>query len=157
MEREEQEKAIEAILDYYRKLEDSASQDNVVTMLREIQEVCGCIPPDLQQRAADAAGVKLSAVTCIMKLYKSLKPAAYRHKLTVCTGPRCAAANGALLEAAKKELGTRSDGISSDGVFCLETSGCLKHCRTAPNVMIDGKLYPDMTEEKLVKLLREMK
>lgn len=56
MEREEQDRELEEILKYYKGIENPGSQDNLVTLLREIQEVYGCIPSDLQQIAADTAG-----------------------------------------------------------------------------------------------------
>lgn len=155
MDREEQDKMLEEIFSYYKNIKNPGSQDNLVTMLREIQEVYGCIPSDLQQIAADAAGVKLSSVTCIMKLYKSLKPAAYQHKITVCTGPRCAAKNQNILDVVKRELGVGADGLSADKTVFLDTKNCMKQCRTAPNMMIDGKLYPCVKGEEVKALLAE--
>lgn len=155
MEREEQDRALEEILNYYKGIKDPGSQDNLVTLLREIQEVYGCIPSDLQQIAADTAGVKLSAVTCIMKLYKSLKPAAYSHKITVCTGPRCGAKNQNILETVKKELEIGADGLSRDKRIFLDTKSCMKQCRTAPNMMIDGIIYPNLKAGEVKQLLQK--
>lgn len=155
MDREEQDRALEEILNYYKDIKDPGSQDNLVTLLREIQEVYGCIPSDLQQIAADTAGVKLSSVTCIMKLYKSLKPAAYSHKITVCTGPRCGAKNQNILETVKKELGIGADGLSRDKQIFLDTKSCMKQCRTAPNMMIDGIVYPNLNAGEVKELLQK--
>lgn len=156
MEREEQDRELEEILKYYKGIENPGSQDNLVTLLREIQEVYGCIPSDLQQIAADTAEVKLSSVTCIMKLYKSLKPAAYSHKITVCTGPRCAAKNQNILETVKKELNIGADGLSRDKTIFLDMKNCMKQCRTAPNMMIDGIMYPYVNAGEVKKVLEKV-
>lgn len=156
MNREEQECALSEIFEYYSQIKNPQDQDNLISMLREIQEVCGCVPADLQQRAADAAGVKLAAVTCLMRLYKSLKPAAYRHKILMCTGPRCMAKNSGLAEVVRRELKINKDGLSQDGRIFMDTQSCLKQCKTSPNMMIDGILYTGLTEEKVKRLLEEL-
>ena len=156
MNRDEQERALSEIFEYYSQIKNPQEQDNLVTMLREIQEVCGCVPADLQQRAADTAGVKLSSITCLMKLYKSLKPAAYRHKILMCTGPRCMAKNSGLVELVRKELNIDKSGLSSDGQIFLDTQSCLKQCKTAPNMMIDGVLHTNLTEDKVRRLIGEL-
>lgn len=156
MNREEEEKELAEIFHYYSQVKDSGSQDNLVTMLREIQEIHGCISPDLQQKAADTAGVKLSSVICIMKLYKSLKAADYSHKILVCTGPVCGRKNISHLELIKKELGIGKEGLSADGKVLLQTGGCLKNCSTAPNIMIDGILHTHVTEKELQKLIQNL-
>lgn len=156
MDRKETESVLDEIFDYYKTLKGRGDQDNLVTMLREIQEVCGAISPELQKRAADTAGVKLSVITAIMRLYKSLRETEYRHRLVVCTGPRCAERNSGLLSFIRKELQINEEGYSPDGTVLLETRNCLKQCRSAPNIMLDGELYPHMTEEKVLELIRNL-
>lgn len=152
----EQESALSEIFEYYGQIKNPQEQENLVSMLREIQELCGCIPVDLQQRAADTVGVKLASVTCIMKLYKSLKPAAYRHKLLMCAGPRCMAKNSGLVELVRQELNIGKDGLSLDGQVFLDMRSCLKQCKTAPNMMIDGILHMNLTAEKVKRLIGEL-
>lgn len=155
------EQALKEILDYYGSLSERDSQETIVAMLRELQDVYGFLSLELLQMAAEAAGVKLSVITCIMKLYKSLKPAPYRHQVTVCTGPRCAKADDRVLQAVKEVLGIKgtvalSGTLSSDQSVLLETKNCLKHCKTAPNMTVDGVLYPHMTAEEAKKLLKRL-
>lgn len=156
MDREEQERALEEIFEYYKNSKDPQNQENLITMLREIQEVCGFISPEHCQRAADTAGVKLSAVTCLMKLYKSLKAADYVHEIRVCTGPVCMSKHAGILDAVRTELNIQRNGVSADGQILLDTTGCLKHCKTAPNIMIDGVVYSNTTKEKAIALIREL-
>lgn len=129
---------IKEILDYYSGLERRASQEIIVDMLRELQELCGCISHALMEMAADAAGVKTSTIQAIVKRIPSLKETAYQKEILICVGKNCAAkGNLELLEKVKKRLEINGDGISRDGKVCLKTRACLKHCRTAPNVMVD--------------------
>lgn len=157
--------ALAEILSYYGSMTSPSSQENIVAMLREIQELYGCISNEHRQMAAEAAGVGRPVIDCIMKLYKTLKPAPYQHRITVCTGSACLRQKKQekWLEDLKKELGIKgkipaSGALSSDGRILLETRSCLKRCRTAPNVMVDGKLAEqDGKGELLKKLLGETK
>ena len=78
-----EEKQIEEILKHYSG-KGTLPQEEIVEMLREIQETLGCIPDDVRERAAQAAQVKPSVVELIMKWYPSLKRAPYRHRNLGC-------------------------------------------------------------------------
>lgn len=142
------------ILAYYRNLPGRSSQETIVEMLRELQDLHGCISPVIRELAADAAGVKPSMVQTIVKRMPSLKESAYIHEIVLCTGGRCAPrGNMELLRDLKQRLGIGKDGISRDGKVCLKTRSCLKHCRTAPNVMIDGCMYSGKDADDIVKMV----
>ena len=91
------EEKLKEILDYYRARDDRGSQETVVQLLREVQELYGFIPPEARRLAAEACGVKEALVSCLVKRYPSLKEAAYRHTITACTGQRCGRKDGAAL------------------------------------------------------------
>lgn len=142
------------ILKYYHDLTDRSSQDTIVEMLRELQEVHGCISPAVRELAAQAAGVKASMVQAIVKRMPSLKQSPYVHEIILCTGGRCSSkGNLDLLTEVRQKLGVNGDGISKDGKVCLKTRACLKNCRTAPNVVIDGCLYSGKDADSIIKMV----
>lgn len=143
------------ILDYYRGLPERSSQETIVEMLRELQEVHGCISPYVLKQAAEAAGVRDSMVQAICKRYPSLKTAPYSHEIILCTGRNCAAKGSlTVLDELRKRLGAGKDGVSDDGTVCLKTRDCLKNCRKAPNAMVDGRMCSGLDAEGI---LRELK
>lgn len=147
---------IREIIDYYSGQRNPQEQENIVAMLREIQETEGCISMNVQEEAAKSLGVKQSVLSCIIKRYPSLKEAAYSHEVVLCTGKSCQCKNSMeILEAVKKKFGISKDGISADGSFYLTTRNCLKQCRTSPNMLLDGELYTNLTKEKAVSLLEK--
>lgn len=150
----EEQSPLRGIFAYYAARPDRAAQESIVAMLREVQEVLGCVPGSAQLAAAEAAGVRPSYIAAILKRYPSLKPAPWRHCVTVCTGPRCAGQGAAaLLAAARRQLSADRAGLSADGRVLLRTQNCLKQCRTAPNILVDGALHSRVTPEKLAALL----
>ena len=46
------EEKLNEIIEYYSSQPQPASQENLVAMLREIQDLLGCIPLGVQERAA---------------------------------------------------------------------------------------------------------
>lgn len=137
------------IAEYYSRQKDAKSQDNLVAMLKEIQELYGCIPSEKIPEMSELFGVKESLFLQIIKLYPSLKRSAYSHRITVCTGARCAAAGSSeLLAAVRREVEARGGGI-----FKISMKECLKQCRTAPNMKVDNDFYSSVKAEEIPGIL----
>lgn len=149
---------IREIIEYYAKQRNPKEQENLAAMLREIQDIEGCIPREAQEQAANLIGIKTSVLSCIVRFYPGMKEEAYIHELVVCTGERCQKKNSMeLLRAVKRELGIQKGNLSADGRIQLVTKNCMKKCGTSPNMILDGEHYPDMTAEKAVSLIRSLK
>lgn len=156
MGHQEQEKQIEEILSYYET--QPGDQENYRLMLEELQEVTGFLSQDLLERAAQARKIKTTVLSCLVKFSSTLKLAPYKHKIVACTGERCGKKDGLrLLQFLKKELQTDASGLSSDKKILLTTQNCLKHCKTSPNLLIDGEIHSHMAEESLRELLKTLR
>ena len=150
MEEEEQkERQWQEIVDYYGGQKDAKSQDNIVEMLREVQELYGYIPSEKTSAMADALGVKQTLLLQLIKLYPSFKKAPYGHCITVCTGARCGSEGSAeVFEAVLKAVETRES-----GAFKIMMKECLKQCKTAPNLMVDSDSYGHVKPEEVAAIL----
>lgn len=148
---------IEEIFSYYDGEKDKGSQEMVVALLRELQDVKGCLTLDLKTRVMEVTGVSENFLQCLIRMYPSLKEVAVCHEIIACTGERCGKKEGGLiLEKLRKELKPDKNGISADGKFELRTRNCLKQCKTSPNMMIDGKLYSGEKLKDIKALLKEI-
>jgi NADH:ubiquinone oxidoreductase subunit E len=90
------------------------------------------------------------------------------HIVKVCTGCACSKNFGNdNLKRAEKVLGIKVGQTTEDGHIRLESSGCLGHCSTAPNVyfgsasplsmaMNDGQVEQKLLPPKLEKKLKEI-
>lgn len=150
MEEEEQkERQWQEIVDYYGGQKDAKSQDNIVEMLREVQELYGYIPSEKTCAMADALGVKQTLLLQLIKLYPSFKKAPYGHCITVCTGARCGGKGSAeVFEAVLKAVETRES-----GAFKIMMKECLKQCKTAPNLMVDSDSYGHVKPDEVASIL----
>lgn len=151
---EEYEKQIEEIILCYEDLKDDYQQDRLVELLREIQEVYGYIPDDVQQRVCQEFEIKEVVIKSLLKYYPSLH-SVKRHIITLCVGPRCSARGSAeVADAVREEL--RKIRENKDGlVFAVRTQNCMKHCTIGPNLKIDDKLYSGVIPEAVGKILGE--
>lgn len=86
----------------------------------------------------------------ILKRFPSLKTAPYRHEIVVCLGKNCGGRNMGVLQELRRRLKTGPDGISADGNVKVSTRSCLKSCRTAPNVMVDGEMCSGESAEGIL-------
>ena len=75
-------------------------------------------------------------------------------QFVVCTGRNCAGRdNLKVLQEVKRLLKIGSDGISEDGRVYMKTRACLKQCRTAPNIMVDGKICSGKSAEEIISMV----
>lgn len=75
-----------------------------------------------------------------------------RPTITICMGSSCfARGNGKLLDVIESFLAKRGLADRVD----LVGSRCEENCRSAPNLRINGTLYPHMDRGTLIDLLEE--
>ena len=157
MSLEEKNEQIEEIFSYYGSQKDKGTQEMVVSLLRELQEVEGCITPNLKERVIETTGITDKFLAVIMKMYPSIKESGNLHEIIVCTGERCGNKDSfQILQKIKKDLEIGKDGTSKDGKYMLRTRNCLKQCRTSPNILIDGDLYSGECVKDIKSLLKKI-
>nr|WP_317348875.1 NAD(P)H-dependent oxidoreductase subunit E [uncultured Blautia sp.] len=156
MDQKNKQEQLQEIFSFYKK--QSGDQENYRAMLEELQEVYGFLSEEILKQAAEALHIKVTVLSCLVKYSSTLKLAPYQHKIVACTGERCGNKNGLyLLNKLKQELKIDKNGLSEDKKILLSTQNCLKHCKTSPNIMIDGELYTHMTEERIMELLNNLR
>ena len=62
-----------------------------------------------------------------------------------------------ILETLKGELGIGEGETTKDGKYTIEGVSCLGACDQAPVMMVNEKLYGNLTEEKIKKILAQVK
>lgn len=139
------------IMEYYEVQRDAKSQDNLVSLLREVQDLYGYIPAEKVAVMAERLGIKEAVILQLIKLYPSFRKASYSHCITVCTGARCGAQGAsAIMDAVMKAA--KANG---DGKFKIVMKECLKSCGTAPNLTVDGDSYGNVRPEEVASILEK--
>ena len=80
-----------------------------------------------------------------------------KHVIKICKSPCCYLEGGKQIYAVLKNLlGIGPGETTEDGVFTLEEIGCIGACDRAPAALIDGHLYAELDERKLIALLEHL-
>lgn len=130
---------------------------SLIPVLHEVQKKVGYLPLEVQQYVADKLNVPFSKVYGVVTFYSyfSTTPKG-QHTIGVCLGTACYVKGAnAVLDRLKTELGVEVGGTSSDGRFTLTLTRCVGACSMAPVLMIDDKVYGQLTPEMLPDILKK--
>ncbi|MCP2520218.1 NADH-quinone oxidoreductase subunit NuoE [Candidatus Aminicenantes bacterium AC-335-B20] len=150
MNREE----IRKILEKWERREDA-----IIEILHDIQNKYNYLPKDVLIEISKELDMPLSQICSVATFYNwfSLTPRG-KHKIGVCMGTPCHVKGAPLIiKAIEKELGIKEGQTTKDLNFTLEITGCVGTCGLAPVVVIDGELYGDLNQNKILKILRKYK
>lgn len=128
-------------------------KSNLIAILQKVQEVYRYLPEDAMiYIGTKMEGLSPATVFGVATFYAqfSLEPKG-KYEIKVCDGTACHVRGSMpVLNAIKARL-ELTDGqmTTNDGLFSLETVSCLGACGLAPVVVINGKVYPQMTSDAI--------
>lgn len=129
-------------------------QESLIPVMKDIQKIYNTIAPELLSYVAKSLGVPVEAAysSASNKFSVDLKG---KYVIKVCNGIACHARAGEkLLEHLYKELNLSANKNTTDDLlFTVEQSDCLSACGQAPVMMVNDKLYPQMTPEKVSEVI----
>jgi len=128
---------------------------SLIQVLHQAQELYGCLPLELQKIIADGMNVPLSVVTGVVSFYSffSTTPKG-EHTIRVCLGTACYVRGGKkLVESLVDRLGVEVGETTDDRLFTFEVARCIGACGLAPAMMIDDKVYKQVSPQKLGSIL----
>jgi NADH:ubiquinone oxidoreductase subunit E len=127
--------------------------------LAEAQGAYGYLPRAVLERISVESGVPLAQVYGRASSCEGLRLTPRgRHVLTVCHGTGCLQAGADLVTAAfTDELGIHVGATTADGLFSLESAGCLGACAEAPAVLVGDRVHGCMTPEKARGLVDDLR
>ncbi len=129
--------------------------DALITVLEELQQHYGYLPPQGLQYTARELGFPLSQVYGVATFFNlfQLKPPG-RYIIRVCKGTACHVNRSSeILAQIKERLGIDEDETTPDGLFTLQTVACMGACSLAPVVVVNDHTYGRMTPEKAMVTL----
>ena len=130
-----------------------SAKSNLIAILQKVQEEYRYLPEDaLTYIGTKMEGLSPATVYGVATFYAqfSLDPKG-KYEIKVCDGTACHVRGSMpVLNAIKQSL-QLEDGkfTTEDGLFSLETVSCLGACGLAPVVVVNGKVYPQMTGDAI--------
>lgn len=132
-------------------------KSNLIAILQKVQEVFRYLPEDAMiYIGTKIEGLSPATVFGVATFYAqfSLEPKG-KYEIKVCDGTACHVRGSMpVLNAIRAKLNIQPGQLTSDnGLFSLETVSCLGACGLAPVVVINEKVYPQMTSDAITIVL----
>lgn len=121
----------------------------------------GWVPRAAMDEIARLVGeppIKVYEVATFYSMY-NLHPVG-EHLVQICTTSPCmlgGCGSDKIVDACKKHLGIGFEQTTDDGAFTLKDVECLGACVNAPMVQINDDYYEDLTPEKIISILDDLK
>jgi NADH:ubiquinone oxidoreductase subunit E len=127
----------------------------LMVVLSEIQKKYGYIPLDVQEIVSQEMGIPVSDIYGVVTFYNffSLDPKG-KYVIGVCLGTACyVKGSEPIIEKFEQILGVKPGQTTKDGLFTIEAIRCMGACALAPAVSVNGKVYPQMSVDKVDGLI----
>lgn len=132
----------------------------LIPILQEVQAEYRYLPEKVLVYIATTLGISPARIYGVATFYAhfALAPKG-KYVINVCDGTACHVKGSMkLVDAIAKELGLSGDATTTpDLLFTLETVSCLGACGLAPVMVINEKVYGQMTPEKCVEAVKAVK
>ncbi len=137
---------VDAIIQSY-----GAKKSNLIAILQKVQETFRYLPQDAMiYIGTKIEGLSPATVYGVATFYSqfSLEPKG-KYEIKVCDGTACHVRGSMpVLNAVRARLNIKEGQLTTaDGLFSLETVSCLGACGLAPVMVINEKVYPQMTSD----------
>lgn len=150
---------------YYDKTDEiiehyGRKPSSLIPIMQDIQGVYRYLPGELLTYVAQQIGVKEAKAYSVATFYENFSfEAKGKYVIKVCDGTACHVRKSIpVLEAFYKELGlNKQKHTTDDMLFTVETVSCLGACGLAPTCMVNEDVHPNMTPEKAVALIKELR
>ena len=126
----------------------------LITLLHEIQETLGYIPPEAIPRIAEGLGLFPSQVQGVISFYSQFYTTPRgKNIVRVCRGTACHVRGGkTILKLTKQHLDIEEGETTPDFKYTLETVACIGACALAPNLAINRDIYGHLNPKKVARL-----
>lgn len=139
--------------------ERGATESALIPILQKVQEEYRYLPEEILTFVATALDLPPATVYGVATFYAqfSLEPKG-KYIIKCCDGTAChVRKNAGIISAISERLGLK-DGAktTADHRFTFEVVSCIGACALAPAVVVDGKVYGQVTPEAIVKVIDEI-
>ena len=131
----------------------------LIQILHRAQSLFGFLSEETQKHVSEKLRIPVAEIYGVISFYSYFtdKPVG-RYKINVCTGTACFVKGAAkVLEEFKRNLGIQEGETTGDGRFFLGGLRCVGACSLAPVVMVNDRVYGNVTAEKVAEILAECK
>jgi len=132
---------------------------SLVTILKEVQDKCAYLSQDAMISIANSLNVSAGEVYEVATFYSFLSPEPLgENTIRICKSTPCFLKNcETIVKTVEKKLGISIGETTGNGKFSLQLTNCIGACDIAPAMMINKRIYGNLTPDKIAKILGEYK
>lgn len=123
----------------------------LIATLHKAQNLYGYLDTDVMELIANTMNIPTAHIWGVATFYHyfNLKPKG-KYVISICLGTACYVKGaGEVLDALKDELRIKVGETTEDMLFTLQEARCLGACGLAPVIMINDKIYGELTPKKV--------
>ena len=141
------------MISYENVIQKALADGGLLDALLALQNAEGYVSEDALKALAEHAKVSPAELYDAASFYSMLRfaPPA-KTEIRVCRGTACHSADNAAVAAALEEATGLKMGESNES-FSLDFVECLGQCQSAPNLLINGKLFQNVNTDSIPTLL----
>jgi len=142
---------------YKSLIENTKKEGGIFDVLLAIQKESNYVTKAGIVETAEAFGMSPAHVYDAASFYSMLRfePPSLT-EILICRGAPCHVAGAVeVIAAIEKELGIKIGEKTEDGKYSFDYTECLGQCQAAPTVLVNGKLYTDITPKDIPVLLEK--
>ena len=141
-------------------LNDYEYQENkLIPILREIQDEYRYLPEEVMTFVASSLDISPAKVFGVATFFEHFKLSPRgKYIIKICDGTACHVKGSMdIYKTIKKKIGLKDGNETTDDLlFTLETVSCLGACGLAPVMVINDKVYGQLTPEKTETIIEEI-
>ena len=127
----------------------------LIPILQQVQQAFGYLPEEAMSQIADFVNVPECSVFGVATFYAQFKfmPVG-RNIIKVCRGTGCYVKGAPrLLDEIEARLGIKDGETTPDMEYTLETVACFGSCVLAPVIVVNDRVYGNVTVDKVREIL----
>jgi len=131
----------------------------LLRLLKEGQSRLGYLPESLLVDISKSLGVPLGDVFGVATFYSFLSVQTQgRHIIQICKSLPCFMKKSQqIINAVEDVIGEKLNTPSTDARFTVHLTNCIGECDKAPAMMVDGRIYVELTPQKIAQILKDYK
>ena len=148
-------KMVDAIID-----RNGTEHKNLITILQDIQTDYHYLPREILEHTAKRMNIPIAKIYSVATFYENFSLVAKgKYIIKICNGTACHVRKSMPILNKVREFLKVSDEnpTTEDMMFTVETVSCLGACGLAPVMTINDKVYPSMTPETAVELIKQIR
>lgn len=135
-------------------------ESSLISILQSAQEHYRYLPKEIFPYLAKKLNISEAKIFGVATFYENFSlERKGKYVIKVCDGTACHVRHSIpVLNALRAELGLSEEKKTTDDLmFTVETVACLGACSSAPAIALNNEIYPTMTPESAVALVKSLK